>query len=208
MMKKIPAGNNTIKGIDVSGYQPVVDWAAYKASGVKFAFVKATEGIHSIDSCFQDHMEKARAAGIIVGAYHFFHQNKDPVAQVELFRKIAGVPKPGDLPHVMDWENMDGLSNEQKNIGLNNALMFLKELEAAISMKPIIYTGPYFFENMSISPSFNSYLLWVSHYGTNAPLVPTSWANWTFWQYSDNQNKGPDLNLFNGSIGDLEKLRV
>jgi len=32
------------KGIDVSGYQPNVNWNAVKASGVTFAYIKATEG--------------------------------------------------------------------------------------------------------------------------------------------------------------------
>lgn len=32
------------QGIDVSGYQPSVDWAAAKANGLTFAFIKATEG--------------------------------------------------------------------------------------------------------------------------------------------------------------------
>jgi GH25 family lysozyme M1 (1,4-beta-N-acetylmuramidase) len=32
------------KGIDVSGYQPNVDWAAQKNAGIAFAYIKATEG--------------------------------------------------------------------------------------------------------------------------------------------------------------------
>jgi GH25 family lysozyme M1 (1,4-beta-N-acetylmuramidase) len=32
------------KGIDVSGYQPNINWATVKANGVEFAFIKATEG--------------------------------------------------------------------------------------------------------------------------------------------------------------------
>lgn len=32
------------QGIDVSGFQPTVNWAAVKANGLTFAFIKATEG--------------------------------------------------------------------------------------------------------------------------------------------------------------------
>lgn len=32
------------QGIDVSSYQPSVNWATVKANGVSFAFIKATEG--------------------------------------------------------------------------------------------------------------------------------------------------------------------
>lgn len=32
------------KGIDVSAYQPNVNWATVKANGIKFVYIKATEG--------------------------------------------------------------------------------------------------------------------------------------------------------------------
>lgn len=32
------------KGIDVSAYQPSVDWAAQKSAGITFTYIKATEG--------------------------------------------------------------------------------------------------------------------------------------------------------------------
>ncbi len=32
------------QGIDVSGFQPTVNWNTVKANGVSFAFIKATEG--------------------------------------------------------------------------------------------------------------------------------------------------------------------
>lgn len=37
-----PAG---IAGMDVSGWQPAVNWSAEYANGARFAYVKATEGI-------------------------------------------------------------------------------------------------------------------------------------------------------------------
>ncbi|KAG6858087.1 hypothetical protein C0993_006597, partial [Termitomyces sp. T159_Od127] len=32
------------QGIDVSGYQPGINWSTVKANGVEFAYIKATEG--------------------------------------------------------------------------------------------------------------------------------------------------------------------
>lgn len=32
------------QGIDVSSYQPNIDWATVKANGIAFAYIKATEG--------------------------------------------------------------------------------------------------------------------------------------------------------------------
>jgi GH25 family lysozyme M1 (1,4-beta-N-acetylmuramidase) len=36
------------QGIDVSSYQTNIDWAAVRASGVEFAYIKATESTSSI----------------------------------------------------------------------------------------------------------------------------------------------------------------
>lgn len=36
--------NATPYGIDVSSYQPNVDWTTVKSNGITFAYIKATEG--------------------------------------------------------------------------------------------------------------------------------------------------------------------
>lgn len=76
-------------GIDVSHYQPSVNWATVKKNGVEFAYIKATEG-HSaykyiilgslindanilayISPTFSDQYTGATKAGLIRGGYHF-----------------------------------------------------------------------------------------------------------------------------------------
>jgi len=37
-------GRSMPKGIDVSSYQPNVNWGTVKKNGVSFAYIKATEG--------------------------------------------------------------------------------------------------------------------------------------------------------------------
>ena len=46
-----PAG---IAGMDVSGWQPAVNWSAEYANGARFAYVKATEGIGYRSEAFND----------------------------------------------------------------------------------------------------------------------------------------------------------
>jgi lysozyme len=53
-----------VHGIDVSKYQTSVDWHKARASGVSFAFIKATEGGDRIDSYFDEHWSKTKAAGV------------------------------------------------------------------------------------------------------------------------------------------------
>ena len=49
-----------IHGIDVSKYQGDIDWNAVAGSGVKFAWIKATEGGDHVDERFQANWEAAK----------------------------------------------------------------------------------------------------------------------------------------------------
>ncbi|MFZ1960088.1 MAG: GH25 family lysozyme, partial [Methylovirgula sp.] len=60
-----------IHGIDVSKYQGDIDWNTVRASGVKFAWIKATEGGDYVDEKFAQNWAEAKAAGVPRGAYHF-----------------------------------------------------------------------------------------------------------------------------------------
>src|SRR4051812_44035850 len=61
----------TVHGVDVSKYQGEIDWQAAKASGVRFAWIKATEGGDHMDEKFYQNWQNAKAAGVPRGAYHF-----------------------------------------------------------------------------------------------------------------------------------------
>jgi GH25 family lysozyme M1 (1,4-beta-N-acetylmuramidase) len=61
----------TCRGIDVSVYQGPQDWAAHKAAGVAFAFAKASEGEHTRDAHFTEHITGIKKAGLVPGAYHY-----------------------------------------------------------------------------------------------------------------------------------------
>src|SRR6266436_8221310 len=59
-------------GIDVSGHQGSgIDWTSVQGSGVTFAWAKATEGIGFADVDFTINETNAKAAGVLIGAYHY-----------------------------------------------------------------------------------------------------------------------------------------
>src|SRR5690349_11831753 len=61
-------------GIDVSDYQSAsIDWNAIKNTyGVTFAWAKASEGNGTTGgSHFPTYVANAKAAGVIIGAYHY-----------------------------------------------------------------------------------------------------------------------------------------
>src|SRR5690349_556343 len=62
----------TVKGIDVSYYQGNIDWTRVKNDGVKYAFIRVSDGLGTIDTKFETYWAQSRANGIIHGAYQFF----------------------------------------------------------------------------------------------------------------------------------------
>lgn len=64
------------KGIDVARYQGNVDWQAWKAKGVKFAYVKISENGSASNSYARQQIAGARKAGLYVGGYDYAAPSK------------------------------------------------------------------------------------------------------------------------------------
>lgn len=202
-----------IPGIDVSHWQNDIDWREVKRSGVRFAFIKATEFPDRntslfIDNKLQVNILGATENGIYWGAYHFFRTHIDPIIQAQAFCET--VQRFSSLPPVLDLE-VAGTKGERLN---HKVEQFLEEVERITSRLPIIYTSGGFwrsylaYEKRAHTDWARKYPLWIAHYTNQwpAPLYP--WAGWDFWQYSDS-GKLPgiktnvDLNWYNGSEDEL-----
>jgi lysozyme len=209
-----PAG--AIPGIDVSHYQAHVDWTAVAAGGARFGFAKASEGAAVPDQYFLDNWNGMKAAGILRGAYHFFHPNADAQAQAHNFlQRLAaangGSPllAPGDLPAALDIEVIDGASPTALLAG---ASTWLAAVEAATGKHPIVYSYPSFWKSTLGNPAdLSIHSLWIAHLNVASPTVPGGWRNWVFWQFDKQPVAGvpapaTDLNAFNGTVDDLQAL--
>ncbi|MCZ0900760.1 GH25 family lysozyme, partial [Microcoleus sp. HI-ES] len=130
----------SIRGIDVSDYQPNVNWPAVARDGIAFAFVKSTEGATFVAQTFARNWAAMKAAGIQRGAYHFFQPASSIQGQIDLFLKTVKL-EAGDLPPVLDVETTGGLSADQL---CDRAAIWLEAVEKATLMRPIIYTYPGF----------------------------------------------------------------
>ena len=109
-----------VRGIDVSHHQGPIDWDAVGASGVAFAFIKASEGRDHLDPRFEENWNAAGAAGISRGAYHFFTFCTPGREQAAHFLEAAP-PGSGELPPVADveftgnctsWTDLEAVRNE------------------------------------------------------------------------------------------------
>ena len=66
-----------ITGIDISHWNGSIDFNKVKASGIDFCIIKAggsDKGFY-MDKMFKTNYEKAKAAGLFVGAYYFAGKN-------------------------------------------------------------------------------------------------------------------------------------
>lgn len=195
----------SIQGIDVSHYQGSVNWADVKSSGIAFAFAKATEGITVVDSEFDTNWAGINAAAIIRGAYHFYISTDDPEAQAENFLKAVGSLAPGDLPPVLDIENYSG--DYGTSSLAENVQTWLDAVQEGLQRRPMIYTGPSFWDTYMTS-EFGAYPLWVAEYGVSQPKLPIGWSAWTMWQSTRNGvvqgvAGNVDLDVFAGSNDEL-----
>lgn len=175
--------NYSIHGIDVSRYQLMIAWEEVKAMKIKniqlgFAFMKATEGIGSTDPQFKRNWKKSKENGIIRGAYHFFNASKDGRMQAENFINNVELES-GDMPPVLDAEQLNGTSVEQYKKELKK---WLEIVENHYGVQPIIYTYVDFY-NRNLGSEFDKYPLWVAHY--YQPEQPKIDRDWIFWQHSD-----------------------
>src|SRR5579863_3050510 len=102
------AGGPVTSGIDISNNNGSnFDLAAQKANGVRFVYLKASEGDFFTDDTYDGYRKKAEKLGLIHGAYHFFHPEEDPKAQADRFLGVIGSAPKGDMPPALDWERSE-----------------------------------------------------------------------------------------------------
>jgi len=207
---KIPK-KHSIHGIDVSYYQGEIDWPKVKAMEedgvrVKFAIIKATEGVMLVDPYFQRNWREAAKTGIVCSAYHFFRPKKSGEWQARFFLQTVNFEE-GDLPPVVDIEELNGVSPADMRKELK---AFLSHVERKTGAKPIIYSGLSFYKDY-LDGYFEEYPMWVAHY--YQPQLKLESSKWIFWQHSDKAringiNHMVDFNAFNGDSTSFEALKL
>ena len=191
-------------GVDVSRYQGQIDWQALAAQGVRFAFVKATEGSGHEDANFRQNMRLAQQAGVCAGAYHFFSFESPGEDQA---RNLLACLRqwPGQLPCAIDVELYGAFVDQPPEPRAVRAQLrkMLEQLERELGYRPILY-ATYESYRAYLAGAFDDYDLWIC----DVYLWPDLWLRrpWTFWQYSDRdrlagyrgEEERIDLNVFCG----------
>ncbi|MBL7926935.1 MAG: glycoside hydrolase family 25 protein [Bacteroidia bacterium] len=209
----LPA-NYKVFGIDVSRYQYDIKWNALKGLDknrdtivFKFAIIKATEGLFWEDPTFVTNWKQAHQNKIICGAYHYFKPHVS--ARMQALNFINSVTlQPGDLPPVIDVEEIGTLSKQELKLAVTTiATMFEKNY----GIKPILYSSINFTETY-LADDFKHHTFWIAHY--YAPQLKISKnINWSFWQFTDKARligsaSYYDVNVFKGTELALQKACI
>jgi len=226
--KYAPWGRSTTKprvtavpqlpGIDVSGYQGNINWAAV-APHIDFSYAKATEGTYYTNPDFTNQYEGPYDNGVIRGAYHFgIPPNSSGQAQADYFISHGGgwsgdgLTLPGALdieynPYPSSYGNeCYNFSHSQMVTWLSN---FINEYAFREHAYPVIYSTTDWWS--TCTGNYGGFAsndpLWIANYSASGggPL-PSGWGYYTFWQYADSGSQPGDQDVFNGAYSQLQTL--
>ncbi|GAA4610829.1 lysozyme [Saccharopolyspora hordei] len=199
----------TVPGMDVSSHQGNVDWQSWWNQGMKFAYVKATEGTGYTNPYFAQQYNGSYDVGMIRGAYHFALPDRSSgAAQANYFvDNGGGWSKDGKtLPGALDMEynpygdTCYGKSKSQMTAWIKD---FSDTYHSRTGRWPVIYTSTSWW-NQCVDGDFSSTNpLWVARYADSVGQLPHNWSVWTIWQYTSSPL---DKNTFNGAYDRLQAL--
>ena len=199
-----PAG---VPGIDVSSWQPHVNWGVVKADHLRFAYVKATEGTYYQSPTFGSQMRGAHRAGIVTGAYHFATPDTSGGAeQARYFAAHGGGWRAGALPGVLDIEynpyGSDTCYGLPPRAMIRWIRAFVSTYHASTGWWPVINTYTAWWNRCTgHSTAFAARdPLWVNARGRTARPLPAGWTSWTVWQWAETGAYPSDQDVIPASL--------
>lgn len=218
-----PAGAVLQDGIDVSAFQTTINWTSVKGAGIKFAFAKATEGVDFLDDTFTAKMAGAKAAGVLIGPYHFarpdsFNTNPNDAANEanDFVDAIQSYYQGNNLTlrPVLDVERLPNVGTTAQNKAFLSEWIrdFAAVVNTRLGFKPIIYANSDYAINY-LETNINQFDFWLANYNYTPPTTPPVsqsgvFGSWDFWQYTGTGSVSGisgnvDRDVFNGTMAQL-----
>jgi lysozyme len=184
-----------VHGIDVSHHETVEDWAAVRAAGYRFAWLKATQGRTHVDTKLAEYAHGAAQAGLLVGYYHFADLlnetgRGDVHAQIDHFLEvIRGLPA-ARMPLVLDIEKEVPLTARDYTTWCETWTAAIRGYQlAGDDPEPAVYTSKRIVDrDLATDHQLGRYALWSPRYSgsfTTPPELAAGWPYWSIWQYTD-----------------------
>ncbi len=187
---------NKLYGIDVSVYNGDIDFEKVKKEGYSFVVVRAgargygDAGTIIEDSRFEEHVDNAHKAGLLVGAYFYTQAvNKKEVeqeAQITL-KKIAGrkleMPVYFDIEPAYDWNGNPGrlcAAKLSKNEKAELCSYYCDLINQGGYDSGITSCKSWFEWEIEMSKLEKKYDIWLAHYTTNTNYS----SDYNMWQFN------------------------
>ena len=197
-----------VYGIDVSKYQGNVDWNAVASSGVKFAWIKASEGGDHVGPDVPGELGRGQGGGrgraapttsCIGAAIRSNRSNGSSRTCAGRGGRAAARARsrgrlPSPRPAVAIWK---------RPRPSRTCAIAVEEMERYFGKRPVIYTSVDFYEAILSDGEFSDYPMWVRS-TKHHPSVRYGSRKWVFWQYqADGRVPGidgkVDRNAFHGT---------
>ncbi|WP_052207055.1 GH25 family lysozyme, partial [Sinomonas humi] len=221
-----------VSGVDVSAYQAAyangqwsdtTDWGGQWNQGVRFAYVKATEGNYYTNQAFSQQYSNAQSVGMIRGAYHFAIPNWSSGAnQAQYFVQNGGGWSADGItmPPVLDIEynpyagqTINGVYMGDTCYSMAGSAMvnwiadFSNTMLSLTGRRPMIYTTADWWSSCTGNyGGFGNNPLWVAAYNQSGPPMPAGWPAFSVWQYSSSGPFVGDSNVWNGDYPSLQRF--
>lgn len=197
-----PSGGRQYRGIDISEFQGEIDFEEVRRSGIEAVYIRVGAGEYT-DEYFAENYERARAAGLKIGFYHYVTARSvdEGRRQARFFASLAAGREP-DMRLAMDFEYFGSLSVSQIN-AISEA--YLNELTALTRREAVIYSDLSNARNIFSRALAEKYPLWAAQYGADEPSANGKWREWVGFQYTDEGRVGGiygnvDRNIFTEGI--------
>lgn len=157
-----------MKGIDISKYQPTMDFKEAKKAGYDFVIIRIGYN-KTKDPYFDSHYANAKSAGLKVGVYYYTISLSESEGVNDANRVLCWIGnKTLDMPVAYDMEEGSMKSSARKDLNSKQFNAFADVIRAN-GFVPMLYTGEsmfnnYFNKNMIADP------LWIAKYGVNQGL--------------------------------------
>ena len=202
--------------LDISGHNGEVDFAKVKASGIEGVMLKCSEGKDYLAPKFKPNYEKALAAGLKVGAYHFLRSNKalDAAKEgrwfgqcVEGLQLELGLAL--DIEHEgVDWDHGPYDEALTARDGYNIVNIFAQNVakygraELYENEELYLYASIDYFKRFLQNPLLEGYPRWLSNPDKLVFEQPVQAVQYSWSGFVEGVEKAVDLNLW------LEKKAV
>lgn len=148
----------SIKALDVSQWQGLINWDAVKAAGYEIAVIKMSGGDDGLylDSKANQNYYGAQRAGLAVGMYHFAGGG-DPIAEADYFVTACSPLAENDVM-VLDWE-----VQHPNPVGWCQA--FVNRVHERTGTWPLIYMNGSTRNAYDWTPVVQNCGVWIAWYG-------------------------------------------